>query len=299
MEIALKISSSSYNPIQLTLLRFAIGSIILLPLAIRSLKKRGLKLHINDIGFFALSGFICVVVSMVLYQLAVLNAPANVVAVLFSINPVFVVILAFFLLKEQVYKHTVISLAVSIFGLLVILNPFHMPASAKGIALTLLAAATFALYGVLGRSRAEKFGGLTLTCASFIFGSIEMLVLVLVSKLQPVATMLTNHNLALFANIPIFQGITLQAIPSLIFIGIFVTGFGYCFYFLAMEETNAATASIVFYIKPALAPILSLIIIHEPLTLNMIIGILLMITGSVITLVPTLSKSRELSDIDD
>ena len=40
MEIALKVVSSNFNPIQLTLERFFIGSLVLLPFAIKSLKSK-------------------------------------------------------------------------------------------------------------------------------------------------------------------------------------------------------------------------------------------------------------------
>lgn len=292
MEIALKLSSGNFNPIQLTFLRFCIGSIILFPLALNGLKKRNCRLLPSDFGFFALSGFICVVVSMVLYQLAILHAPASVVAVLFSCNPVFVILLAFILLREKIYRHTLISLLVSAVGLIVIMNPFNMPASAAGIALTLLAAATFALYSVSGRGRSEKYGGVALTCFSFIFGSVEMLILILITKIGPVASFLQGVGLEEFADIPIFAGLGLENLPALIYIGVFVTGLGYAFYFLAMEATNAATASLVFYIKPALAPILALIILKEPLTANMVAGIFLMVAGSLINFVPSVMQAQ-------
>lgn len=299
MEISLKLSSNSFNPIQLTFLRFAVGSVILLPLALRSLKKRGCHLSLGDIGFFALSGFLCVDVSMVLYQLAVLNAPASIVAVLFSSNPLFVILLAFLFLREKIYRHTVVSLIVSIAGLLIILNPMHMPATVTGIALSLLSAATFALYGVFGRSKSVKYGGLGLTCFSFIAGSAEMLLLILITKIAPVASALRSANLSQFADIPIFGGLTLSCVPSLLFIGVFITGLGYTFYFLAMELTDAATASLVFYIKPALAPVLALLILHEPLKINMIIGIVLMVSGSVISFIPSMIASRKAAEIAD
>ena len=292
MEIALKISSGTFNPIQLTFLRFFIGSLILLPPALRALKKRGCRLAVGDAVFFALTGFICVVVSMVLYQLAILNAPASTVAVLFSCNPVFVVLFAFLLLREKIYKHTVISMVVSAVGIIVIMNPLKMSAGSVGIILTLLAAITFALYGVAGRGRSEKYGGVALTCFSFIAGSAEMLLLILITKIGAVASLLTSFGLRDFANIPVFSGLTLQNLPALIYIGIFVTGFGYAFYFLAMEATNAATASLVFFIKPALAPVLALIILHEAIKSNMIIGIILMVTGSLITFIPGMIADR-------
>lgn len=286
MEIALKISSSSFNPIQMTFLRFLIGSLVLITPAVSALKKRGIRLHIKDLGYFALTGFICVVVSMVFYQLAILNAPASFVAVLFSCNPVFVVLLAFFFLNEQINKSTVISLTISFTGIMFIMNPFKMSASVQGIVLTLLAAITFAIYSVASRGRSKQFGGLVLTCFSFIFGSAEMLVLILITKISPVASFLQSAGLSTFSNIPIFGGITLQNIAPLIYIGVFVTGLGYAFYLLAIEVTNASTASFVFFIKPALAPILALIILKEKISVPMIIGIVCLLAGSSFSILP-------------
>lgn len=58
-----------------------------------------------------------------------------------------------------------------------------------------------------------------------------------------------------------------------------------------MEATTAATASLVFFIKPGLAPILALIIIREPITIAMVIGILLITAGSLISFIPVFQAS--------
>ncbi len=52
--------------------------------------------------------------SMSLYQMSVDNSPASVVAVLFSSNPVFVTIFAFFLLHEPIHKNNVAALVLEI-----------------------------------------------------------------------------------------------------------------------------------------------------------------------------------------
>lgn len=124
-----------------------------------------------------------------------------------------------------------------------------------------------------------------MTCFSLLMGSIQMLVLILLTKIDFVSILLSDHGLKNFANIPIFQGINFNNLISLIYIGIFVTGLGYTFFFLAMEETSASTASIVFFIKPALAPILALLILHEAISVNTIGGIALIIIGSVVNFV--------------
>jgi len=296
MEIVLKIVSGVYNPIQLTFLRFFIGSIILMPLATKALKKRGYSLKANDFAFFALTGFICVVVSMVFYQMAIQYSKASVVAVLFSCNPVFVILFAFLLLNEKIYKHTVVSIIVSVLGIIAIMNPAHISENLFGIVLILLSAITFSIYSVISRKRSSLYGGIALTCFSFLFGSAEMFVLIMLTRIAPVSAFLTSVGLTAFASVPIIGGLGLGSLLSLIYIGVFVTGFGYAFYFLAMEATNAATASLVFFIKPALALLLALLIIHEPISVNMAIGILLIIIGSLISFIPSYRMAKKDTD---
>lgn len=283
MEIALKLVTNLYNPIQLTFLRFLIGGIILLPLAIKKRKVKNLSFNKKDIKFFFLQGFICVVVSMTFYQLAVVYGKASIVAVLFSCNPIFVIPFAYFVLKEKIYPHTILSLVISILGILFIMNPLHMINNPYGIVFTLFAAITFALYSVIGKTRSERYGGIIQTCFSFLAGSLEMLLLIFLTRIRFISGWLASSNLKVFANIPIVHGISLHTIPALIYIGIFITGLGYTFYFLAIEKTSAATASLVFYIKPALAPILALLILSESIAPTTVIGIILIIIGSAVT----------------
>lgn len=290
MEIALKLVTTQFHPVQLTFLRFLIGAVVLSPLAIKNLKERKLSLTKDDFSFFILQGFICIVVSMTFYQLAVINGKASIVAILFSCNPIFVIPFAYFIIKEKIYKHTIISLLLSISGILSIMNPFRMISNPYGIIFSLLAAIVFALHAVIGKTRSNRYGGIIQTCFSFYAGSFQMIILILITKISFISTWLSDYNLKVFANIPILHGITLNSIPSLIYIGIFVTGLGYTFYFLAIEKTSATTASLVFYIKPALAPILALIILKESMAPTTIIGILLIILGSVVTFI---SNSRQ------
>lgn len=293
MEIALKSVSSSFNPIQMTLCRFFIGGIILLPLAIRHLKSKDLKLTKSDIKHFSFLGFICVVVSMVFYQLAVLNTKASVVAILFSCNPIFVMFLAFFILKEPILKNNVISLVLEVIGIVTIINPFNTKLTISGILFTLLAAITFAIYGVFGKKECNKFGGLVVTCFSFILGSIEMLFLVLISKIDFISNILISNNLEIFANIPILEGYTFTNLIYVIYIFVFVTGIGYALYFKSMEETSANTTSLVFFFKPILSPILAFFILKESIPLNMIFGILFILLGSIITILPNIIPKND------
>ncbi|APF21037.1 DMT family transporter [Clostridium butyricum] len=289
MEIALKLVSNNFNPIQLTFTRFFIGGLFLLPFAIISLHKKQEFLSKKDLLYFAFLGLLGIVISMCLYQLAILTTKASVVAVLFSCNPVFVTILAFLLLKENIHKSNVLALILEIIGSLIIINPFNTKLNIFGVVLTMASTLIFALYGVYGKRKCLKFGGIVVTCFGFIFGSLEMLILIGLSHISYISNIFANNNvLSIFSSIPLFTGYSMQTLPVIIYICIINTGLGFAFYFKAMEETSAQTTSLVFFFKPILAPILALILLHEVIPFNMIIGIVFILLGSLSSIIPDL-----------
>ena len=60
--------------------------------------------------------------------------------------------------------------------------------------------------------------------------------------------------------------------------------------YTAMEKTSANTAALVFFFKPVLAPIFALLILHEAIPMNMVLGILLILAGSMTNILPGLLK---------
>jgi drug/metabolite transporter (DMT)-like permease len=266
MELVGKMISLNINPYQLTCIRFLIGGVTLLPFAIKEIKTRNLKFHLNDYMFFLFSGVLCVAIGMTLFQLAVLYTKASTVAIVFSTNPMFTVPFAFIILKETINKKTILALSFSLAGILFILDPFKINTDYKGILLAVLSAITFSLYSVIGKLRVNKYGSYVSNCFTFLFGDFVLLMGLLLFK------------------VPIVTGINSSNVLQIIYLGIVVTGFGYVFYFLAMKETSAITASTVFFIKPALAPLLALAILHESIPFNTLAGIILILTGSYISI---------------
>ena len=230
---------------------------------------------------------------MTFYQLAVENANASVVAVLFSSNPVFVLFFSGIILHEVIKKNHVAAIVLEIIGILVIVNPLHTALNIAGVVMAILAAVAFALYSVFSKKQCNRYGGVVVTCGSFLFASLEMLLLIGLSHVGPVADMLSGSGLALFANIPLFTGYTASNVLTMLYICIGVTGGGYAFYFMAIEETSASTASLVFFFKPVLSPILAVLILHEAVPINMVIGVLLILAGSIANLLPAFMHREE------
>lgn len=266
IELTGKIISTKINPFQLTFIRFFIGGLVLLPFALRDLRAKKLRLGQNDYRYFLLNGTLCIAIGMCIYQLGILHTKASTVAIIFSTNPIFTVPFASLILKEKITKTTLTSLGFSILGIAFILNPFHLSHDYLGILLAILSAIIFSLYSVIGKLRVAKYGSYLSNSFTFLLGDLVLLVILLIAK------------------VPILSGISTSSIPIILYLGILGTGIGYVFYFLAMKETSAIAASTVFFIKPALAPILSLFILHESLHTNTLLGIAFILLGSYFTI---------------
>jgi len=292
MEIALKMVSGVFDPIQLTFTRFFIGGLFLIPFTVSALRKRNASITSSDLYHFALLGFLGIVISMILYQLAVQNTKASVVAVLFSCNPVFITIFAFMFLQEAIHKNNILALIFEVIGSAIIINPLNVKLSALGVTLTVVSTLIFALYGVFGKRSSAQYGGIVVTCFSFLFGSVEMLVFIALSHISPVASWLSSAGLDMFSNIPLFSGYSWAVLPIVTYICIVNSGIGYACYFTAMEKTSAQTASLVFFFKPILAPILALILLHEVIPFNMLLGILFILIGSLSSILPYLLAQK-------
>ena len=231
-EVVLKFIAGQINPVQLTLCRFAIGFVFLLPVALHSLKKRGERLDGGTMAYFALLGLIGIALCMPILQMAVSYTGSSVSALMFSCNPVFVAFLAFFLLKEPIKPRHIAALALEVTGTVIIISPWNTQVNLTGAALALLSTLLFSMYGVMGKKKVAQFGGAVVTCFSFLFGSLIVLAFILLSHIPAVAQAFQGAGLDSFANIPVFAGYTLENLPYVLFVSVGVAGIGFFAYFL-------------------------------------------------------------------
>ena len=290
-EVVLKFIAGQINPVQLTLCRFAIGFVFLLPVALHNLKKRGERLDGGSVAYFALLGLVGIALCMPILQMAVSYTGSSVSALMFSCNPVFVAFLAFFLLKEPIKPRHIAALTLEIAGTVVIISPWNTKLNMTGVTLALLSTLLFSLYGVMGKKKVAQFGGAVVTCFSFLFGALIVLVFILLSHIPAVAEMFRNIGLDSFASIPVFAGYTLENLPYVLFVSVGVAAFCACF--LAMEYQPASVVSLIYFFKPALSPLLAWAVHGEEISLNMMAGIVLIVAGSLCAIIPGILESRK------
>lgn len=291
-EVALKFISGQINSVQLTLCRFTIGFLFLLPLALHTLKKRNKHLDKKTVAYFALLGFTGIALSMPILHLSINYTGSGVVAVLFSCNPVFVTFLAFFLLGEPIRPRHIAALALEVLGTVAIISPWNTSLNMTGVFLALLSTLLFSIYGVMGKRKCAEYGGAVVTCFSFLFGSIIIFIFILITHIPAVASAITAAGLPAFANIPILEGYTLQNLPIVLYVSAGVAGVGFCAYFLAMECEPASVVSLVYFFKPALSPLLAWWLHGEAISGNMAVGIILIVTGSLCSIIPGILEAK-------
>ena len=293
VEVALKMVAGVFHPIQITALRFFIGGVVLLPFAFRSLRAHDAALSRRDVLFFARLGFLFVFVTMPIYQMSVVYAKASVAAVIFSCNPIFVTVFAYLLLREPIRRNHIAALILELLAVLIIIDPFHTEVNRLGALCAIVAALFFSIYSVLGKRRAARFGGIAVTCFCSLFGSVELMLFLLLGRTAPVAGALSALKLDLFCNVPLFVGIPVSALPWLLYIGAVSTGFGFVCHMLSMEKTSAQEASLIFFLKPMLAPVFAWLLLGEGITTNMLLGIGCFLVGSGLAVIPGLVEQRK------
>ncbi|MEA4922214.1 MAG: DMT family transporter [Eubacteriaceae bacterium] len=267
MEVALKVAGGGMDSFQLTFLRFAIGGLLLLPFGLGEIKSKNIKVTGKDIGWLLLVGIMGIPISMLCFQLGVVRCNASTASVLICVNPLFTMVIAHFFAGESMNRTKVLSFIIGIAGIVFMIRPWNLQSgnTLPGIILMLIAAVTFSIYTVMGKKSVIKLGVMAQTSISFLLGSAVLLVIIIGMGRPVTAGIVDNIWLVLY-------------------IGIFVTGMGYWSYFQAIKKSDAGTGSIAFFIKPAIAPVIAVVILHENLMWNTIAGIILILIGSFINL---------------
>ena len=276
MEVALKIGGSGLDSFQLPAIRFLIGGLVLAPPAVIESRKSGYRLNAKDTAWMALLGLVGIALSMVAFQMGVLRCNASTAAPLFCTNPLFAMVIAHLFTTEKMDTRKWIAFALGIVAAVFMISPWSVQEgnTVSGMIIMIFAAVTFAAYSVMGKRSIGRIGTYTQTSISFIVGSLILL--------------------AVTAAIgrPVTEGIA-ENIAVVLYCGIVVTGIGYLFYFLAIRYSDASTGSITFFIKPAIAPVFAVLILLETVKWNTIVGIILLVTASVITITDTVLKRKD------
>ncbi|RKX46770.1 MAG: EamA family transporter [Thermotogae bacterium] len=245
MEVVSKPLMERLDPLLLTFLRFLIGGAFLLAFS-------RARPPASILWKLALIGAVNSVVSMGILQIAVSLGSASEAATLVACNPVFVTLLAPFLLKEKLTPRKIASVLIGVLGVLTL--GFGKLSGGLPFLFGIVAAFTFAFYTILLKPYSKRLGSLTATAYSSFLSIVFYLPVLLFSKVE-MATILWPSDFF-----------------RLIYLSLGTTGIAYVTFFKASEIVGIVKASTVFFAKPAISMVSAALLLGERPTVFSILG---------------------------
>ena len=265
-EVVGSIFAHAIHPLLINAIRFSVGGLVLLPLAIKTMRREQLQLRGPDLlALFGL-GFLNAGICMGLQQYSLRYTEASTAAVLISSNPLFVSLLSVFFFKESLTKDKIMALLLGIGGMLLVSGGLQSQ-NALGPILATLASVVWAIFTVAGKKLSQRYGSLVMNTFSFLLGGGFLLILTAI--LQIPLTGLTPANILLLA-----------------YVGVVVTGIGYYAFFTGLLYLYTTVGAAVFFFKPALATIFAFLILGEPISIRKIAGIMVIMVAMGLVIPP-------------
>ena len=240
--------------------RLAIGAALLIPLALRENTKSPIKPYLKYILFYA---FLEMVVPWTLITSAQRDLSSGVVALLVATVPIWATIFAHHTGDSTAaHRVRIFGIVIGLIGIVLIVGIESFSDFGNTLALlqVLIAAASYAWAVNMVTRKVVGVSGLTINGIAMFASSILF---------APFA----------LTNLP-DQTPSLNAVLATLGLGILCSGIAFWVFFIVLDEIGPARASLVVYPNTAVAVVLGIILLGEPITLAIAIGLPLVLIGS-------------------
>ena len=252
---------SGLSPLQITFARCLI-TLIALTVVILVLDRKLLKIDLYDIWMFIGTGLFSIVFFNIMYFTSQQLISLSTASVLLYTAPCFVMIMSIILFKEKLTRNKLLALVIAFIGC-AFTTGLGFGDMNIGFLYGILAGFGYALYSIFGKYALKKYGLLTILFYTFLIASICMI---------PFADV--PYVISSFGD----TDVLLLALG----LGLLSTVLPYYFYTIGLKGMDAGKASIIAFVEPMVATVVSIIIGDEFGWMN-VLGIAL-ILGSVILL---------------
>ena len=261
--ISTKVLLETFSPIEILFIRFLIGFIALAILYPQRLKFTNWKNEWLFIG----AGASGITFYYLLENIALTMTTASNVGIIITIAPFFTALLSSIFLKtERPGKHFYFGFVVAIIGIVLIsYNSNQSPElNPMGDFLALSASIMWAVYSIFTRKISEiGHNTIQTTRRVFFYGLLFML---------PLLFIMDFH-------IDIKQFDSGVTIGNILFLGLGASALCFVTWNFAIRVLGAIKTSVYIYLVPVITVATSVIVLQEPLTLTLVIGAVLTLTG--------------------
>ena len=267
--VAVRITVEEISSIDLGFLRFLVATPFMVLILL--LSKKETRLPIKDFLSLSVLGLTGVTLLYIFQFIGIEQTTASTAAVLINTNVIFVVILSATFLKENFPFKKALGIALSFFGVLVVIfaqmtnesivfsNVFLI-----GCIFMVLSALCWAIYSIVGKKLLDKYDPFTVTTYAFILGTIFFLPVVLPDITDTI------------------QNISFNGWISILYLALICSVFGYVAWYYALSKIEAGRAVIFLNLIPLFTIVISFFTGEIP-TFLFLIGASLIIYGVYLT----------------
>ncbi|MFF3022457.1 DMT family transporter [Gottfriedia sp. NPDC057948] len=245
----------------LLFLRFTFASIMFFSYLVVS--KKLVKITKKQLVMFVLLGGVLYMLQSSFYFSSVKYIPASLAALILYLYPIFVAILSFLVNKEQLTKNIMLSIVLSLIGIVLVLGAPAENVNPFGILLALAAAIVYSIYIIVGGRVSIHVPPLVTSAYISLFASISFL-------LVGVSTSTIHIHFKFIGWISIL-GISI--ISSVISMGTFFAG---------VKRIGPTKGAVLSMVEPVVTISFSTILFHENMSLLQIIGGTIVLSGALL-----------------
>ena len=256
----IKIATPELGPIALVNIRLAVAGLIFIPFLLQNKYLKHFKSNIKNILVLSI---VNTALPFSLFAFASLESSSNMLSILNGTTAIMAVVISTIWLKVKLNVYQIMGVFVGLFGIIVLANPDNIYISTKATIFCLGAAFCYALSANYIQKFAHKTNTTVLIGWSLVIASILLIPL----------TML---------NLP-SQFPSPKVIFSILWLGVISTGIAFLGYVRLIEKIGAVKTATVAYFIPVFGVIWGYIFLSEPITLQILIGMMLILTGIIFT----------------
>lgn len=194
--------------------------------------------------------------------IAAYRLPGGIASIIGSIQPIFIILLSWFFLKEKPGKNAYLAIVVMMFGICLLLKTQSTSLDLLGIIAAALGSIMMAFGVVLTKyfGKPKGVSQMVFTAWQLFFGSLILIPAVLLLE-KPIPHLSTMN------------------IAGLIILGVMNTGIAYYLWFRGIEKLGPVKVSFLGPINPLTAFILGYLLLGQRVSMPQIVGVLFIIVG--------------------
>lgn len=264
--VATKVALREVSAVTVVWLRFGMGIPILA--AAVAARKQFEPVARNEIGYFALLGFLGIAFHQWLQSTGLQTAQATTSAWIVATIPVIQAVLGWAVLKEKLGRFIIAGVTLAAVGVLLVVTKGDLLSLLQGRSgtigdlLVLFSAPNWAVFSILSRRGLQRHRA-----------ALMLLYVMGIGWLFISALFFAGPGLADIARL------TIRGWLAVSFLGVFCTGLAYIFYYDTLQVIPASQVGVFIYIEPLVTVILAAIILPEPLNLPTLLGGGIILTG--------------------